>query len=119
MPAGAAPASLGRQGLAGCEGEFVRGPLGIVPDYRNRAYSSHEILLKFRVPLANVPARLRAFPRGPCAGSACRSWAALRVLAWRLCSRWAGWVTVRGPRWWAAPRNCIFFYSELTNAFLI
>jgi hypothetical protein len=65
----------------------MRGPLGIVADCGNRAYSSHEILLKFGVPLASVPARLQAFPCGPCAGSAHRSWAALRACGGRACAR--------------------------------
>jgi hypothetical protein len=57
----------GRRGPTECEDEFVRGPLCIVANGRNRAYSSREILLKFEVSLARVPAHLRAFPRGPCA----------------------------------------------------
>jgi hypothetical protein len=57
----------------------VRGPLGIVADCGNRTYSSHEILLKFEVPLANVPARQQAFPRGPCTRPTSRSWAALHA----------------------------------------
>jgi hypothetical protein len=68
MPGGAASASSGHRGPTGCEGEFVRGLLCIVADCGNRAYRSREFLLKYEDSFARVPARLRAFPHGPCGG---------------------------------------------------